>query len=192
VTINTVQTVKDRIKAATKSYGFEACLDKIIPGLVLEFGVARGYTTKELAALLPTRTLYGFDSFLGLPEKWEAMAEAGTFACSIPEDLPKNVELVVGRFQDSLPGWLVQHLGETVSFVHIDCDLYSSTRYVLTQLAPRFVDGTVLAFDELVDYSGWENHEARAFSEFLNDTAFDYECLGASLNKAAVILRRNA
>ena len=47
------------------------------------------------------------------------------------------------------------------SFIHIDCDLYSSTKTVLTLLAPAIRTGTVLVFDEWCGYEGWEQHEAR-------------------------------
>ena len=148
-----------------------------VPGMFLEFGVATGDSIRQIAALNPEREIYGFDGFTGLPEKWGRLLPKGEFACNPPSDLPLNVELVVGLFQDTLPGWLKGHPGD-VSFVHIDCDLYSSTKCILDNLADRFVNGTVLAFDEIVGLPDCLTHEARAFAEFLNEYGFSYECIG--------------
>jgi hypothetical protein len=48
--------------------------------------------------------------------------------------------------------------------LHIDCDLYSSTRTVLEQLSSRIVAGTVIVLDEF-----WivQEQEKRAFDEWL-------------------------
>ena len=62
-----------------------------------------------------------------------------------------------------------------VSFLHIDCDLYSSTKTVLTQLSPAIRAGTVVVFDEYCGYDGWEDHEARAWSEFCSECAVSFE-----------------
>ena len=62
-----------------------------------------------------------------------------------------------------------------VSFLHIDCDLYSSTKTVLTLLAPAIHIGTVIVFDEYCGYTGWEQHEARAWAEFCSEFAVRFE-----------------
>jgi hypothetical protein len=50
-------------------------------GLFLEFGVATGNTVREIAAHVPAGvTVYGFDSFSGLPGDWTGHLEiAGAF-----------------------------------------------------------------------------------------------------------------
>jgi hypothetical protein len=53
-----------------------------------------------------------------------------------------------------------------VSFLHIDCDLYSSTACIFRLLAPRIVPGTVIVFDEFLNYPGWRLHEFKAWEEF--------------------------
>jgi hypothetical protein len=75
-------------------------------GLVMEFGVATGASVWLIADEVWPRKVYGFDSFLGLPEDWVCpdgtVAHArGAFACDVPTYLPRNVELVVGLFQDN-------------------------------------------------------------------------------------------
>ncbi len=161
---------------------------QFIDGYFLEFGVATGGSIREVARLQPGRTIYGFDSFLGLPESWVAGAPAGLFACSPPTDLPANVILVQGLFQDTLPKWLDVH-PRAIAFVHIDCDLYSSAKCVLDNIGPRCCPGTVLVFDEINNYETYEQHEAKAFAEFLNDMKFDYKCYGRyGIDKAGFVL----
>lgn len=153
--------------------------DANLPGLFLEFGVWNGTTASWIANLRPDKTLYAFDSFLGLPEAWNHENPKGAFDTGgkVPSGLPANVEIVQGWFDETLPGFVEEHPGE-VAFVHIDCDLYSSAKTVLNALRERIVPGTVLNFNEFWDYPGQENGEARAFAEFLNETGRVAECLG--------------
>ena len=54
-----------------------------------------------------------------------------------------------------------------IAFLHIDCDIYSSTKEVFEILGDRIVSGTIIVFDEFYNYPGSENHEFKAFHEFL-------------------------
>lgn len=159
-------------------------------GLVMEFGVGGGESIRRLAALAgPNRVVHGFDSFLGLPEDWPGRhEERGHYATAgRPPDAPANVRFHVGLFDDTLPGFLASEPGQA-AFVHIDCDLYSSTATVLEALAPRLRRGTVIVFDEYFNYPGWRNHEFRAFAEFVSrrNIRYDYLCWG--FQQAAVTI----
>jgi Methyltransferase domain len=131
-------------------------------GLILEFGVASGATINHLACSYPLRErrLFGFDSFCGLPEPW-ADYPVGHFACE-PPTVAANVELVVGLFSETLPPFLARHEGPC-ALIHLDADLYSSTRTVLTALDARIVAGTTIALDEYFV----EGSEQRAFNEWI-------------------------
>ena len=131
-------------------------------GLFLEFGVATGRSIRHIADLVGF-PIYGFDSFEGLPEDWRTGFARGKFAMNAPE-VPANVSLVKGWFSDTLPEFLLQH-PEAVSFLHIDCDLYSSTKCVFDLLSDRILSGTVIQFDEYWNYPAWKEHEFRAFEE---------------------------
>jgi len=131
-------------------------------GLFLEFGVATGRTITHLAGLVDT-PIYGFDSFEGLPEDWRTGFDKGAFSGSMPP-VPSNVKLLRGWFSETLPVFLSQHDG-TVSFLHIDCDLYSSTKSVFDLLGERICKGTVIQFDEYWNYPAWKMHEYLAFEE---------------------------
>jgi hypothetical protein len=152
-------------------------------GLVLEFGVFSGETVNRISTVTK-KTVYGFDSFEGLPEDWGRGMNKGFFKCNIPK-VNDNVELVVGWFNETLEGFLQKH-DEKVSFCHVDCDLYSSSKYVLDTLKDRFQSGTILLFDELANYAGYEAHEYKAFIEFLSDlnNEYDIEFLGRRHNES--------
>jgi len=157
-------------------------------GLVLEFGVFSGHSIGLIASARPDQTVYGFDSFEGLPEYWRPGFDTGTFKTEGLPAVPANVTLVPGWFDRSLPAFLDAHPGQPVSFLHIDCDLYSSTQTVLAQLKDRIIAGTVIVFDEYLNYPGWQHHEHKAFSEFIASTGRAYEWIGLvpSYEQAAI------
>jgi hypothetical protein len=144
-------------------------------GLFLEFGVASGTTINHMAGQLAGK-IYGFDGFEGLPEDWRPGFPTGAFA-QTPPAVAGNVELVIGWFNQSLPRFLDTHTGP-VSFLHVDCDLYSSTKTIFDLLGPRIRSGTVIVFDEFFNYPGWRIHEFKAFMEFVGSYGLKYEYFG--------------
>jgi len=163
-------------------------------GLVLEFGVEKGLSINCIARRTP-RPVHGFDSFQGLPQLWAGTREAAG-AFNRGGRLPKvaaNVRLHVGWFDATLPEFLAaQPAGETVAFLHIDCDIYASTRTVFDHLEKRLVPGSVIVFDEYFNYPGWQQHEFRAFQEFVarGNRAYDYIGFSAERGHVAVRLSR--
>lgn len=146
-------------------------------GLILEFGVFFGHSITRIANARPTQPVHGFDSFAGLPEFWRPGFDAGTFAVEALPRVPANVTLHPGWFDRTLPGFLDANSGP-VAFLHVDCDLYSSTQTILAQLGGRLRPGTVIAFDEYLNYPGWQQHEHKAFGEFIASTQRAYEWIG--------------
>jgi hypothetical protein len=150
-----------------------------IAGHILEFGVYRGKTINHISAHWPDQSVWGFDSFQGLPEPWfvndpfQPSHPAGTFDLT-QEGLPAypdNVKLVKGWFDQSIPPWLDNNPGP-IKFLHVDCDLYSSTITVLNLLNHSIVPGTVIVFDEFYpwgnckSYDLWAQGEYRALKEW--------------------------
>ncbi|PPK67238.1 class I SAM-dependent methyltransferase [Actinokineospora auranticolor] len=158
-------------------------------GMALEFGVFSGQSLKAIAADRAGRDVFGFDSFQGLPEDWRTNIPAGAFAVDA-QPVVDGAELVVGWFADTLPDFLADHPGD-VAFLHLDADLYSSTKTVLDHVGPRLRDGSVILFDEYFNYPGWEEHEHRAWREFVTRTGirFDYLCYTSNDEQLAVRLR---
>ena len=169
------------------------------PGHVLEFGVHTGRSTRALAAALPARTIHGFDSFEGLPSDWSrspgSTYRAGHFRVDRLPEVPRNVRLWKGWFADTLPAWLAKHDGD-LAFVHVDCDLYESTRTVLDALDARIRPGTIIVFDELCDwrnrgvYPLWEQGEWRALREWLQrGRVVRVLCRGPDYSGAIAVVR---
>lgn len=137
-----------------------------VPGHILEFGVYNGESTRFMRRALTRSVLerrvsadkriYGFDSFEGLPEKYENAA-VGAFACAPPQIA--GVTLVKGYFETSLTAARAQEIG-AVSFASLDADLYSSTLCALRWLTPMLSTGSLLLFDEFL---GEKESEKRAF-----------------------------
>jgi ABC-type polysaccharide/polyol phosphate transport system ATPase subunit/peptidoglycan/LPS O-acetylase OafA/YrhL len=156
-------------------------------GMALEFGVHTGGTLKVIAAAREGKNVFGFDSFEGLPEDWREGFPAGHFALDEPPEVP-GAELVVGRFEDTLAGFLDEH-PEPVAFVHVDGDLYSSARTVLTLVGPRLAVGTVIVFDEYFGYPGWREHEYRAWQEYVAESGVRFAYEGYTADNEQVVVR---
>lgn len=159
---------------------FKHCLDAVtVDGLFLEFGTYKGNSINILAKYLPQQQFYGFDSFEGLPESWTPGCRTGAF--SLNGKLPavrKNVALIKGFFDKSLPPFVDQYKDQKVAFLHIDCDLYSSTKTILELLKPMLTSGTVICFDEYYNYPEWLEGEYKAFTEFTATNNIEFEYLG--------------
>lgn len=158
-------------------------------GMVLEFGVRFGNTIRQIAGLVgPQQPVHGFDSFEGLPEVWHHEPKGSyTTQGEIPE-VPAHVTLHVGWFDDTLPKFLEAHAGP-VRLVNVDCDIYSSTKTVLDNLAPRMVAGSVLVFDEYIGNAHWREDEYKAFQEAVARYGWTYEYLCFSVYTKQVAVR---
>jgi hypothetical protein len=167
-----------------------------VPGDVMEFGVFAGTSLALLAKALSfdeagrARRLVGFDSFEGLPSSVEDHARWRAGACATNQawhpllpvggrvtpqvtrdlfsacGLPQPI-LEVGPFEHTLPK-VIPSQYPCLAVLHVDCDLYESTRVVLDGVAPALQDGTLVLFDDWFHYKGDPHKgEARAFAEFL-------------------------
>ncbi|MBL8551295.1 MAG: class I SAM-dependent methyltransferase [Hyphomonadaceae bacterium] len=154
-------------------------------GLVCEFGVAGGRSIRHIARE-HGGLVHGFDTFTGLPQDWTGTNEqAGAFAKRKPPRVPHNVVLHEGSFSESIPAFLETYK-EPAAFLHLDADLYESTKTVLTLLRRRIVPGTVLVFDEYHNYPSWREHEYKAFQEFVSENGHNYNYIGFSTLRGEV------
>lgn len=157
-------------------------------GLILEFGVWQGDSINFIADHV-SGIVCGFDSFMGLPEDWASPESKGMF--SRQGKLPavrKNVRLQPGWFEDSLPEFVKIHSGP-ISFIHVDCDLYTSTKTIFKYLGDRIASGTIILFDEYFNYPNWEEHEYKAFQEFVAEQGISYEYIGFNRVEGGVAVR---
>lgn len=157
-----------------------------LPGLVLEFGVEKGASLRTLAEVY-SGDVHGFDSFEGLPHDWSGTFEQrGKFHMQGRKPVvPPNAKLHVGWFDKTLPDFLRETNGNA-ALVHIDCDIYESTKTVFDLLSPRIVPGTVIVFDEYFNYPAWKLHEYKAFKEFIEASGRRYKYIGFSAEKGHV------
>lgn len=162
-----------------------------IDGLWAEFGVYTGKSLRHIASRTKN-TVHGFDSFKGLPEDWNRFHGKGHFAVGsgIPT-VPGNARLHAGWFSETLPKFRKEIGTTTIGFLHVDCDLYSSTMEIFRYLKDNIVRGSVILFDEYYNYPGWMNHEYRAFSEFIESTGLSYEYIGhnSKAEQVAVLIK---
>jgi Flp pilus assembly protein TadD len=174
------RTPKTRFFMSTRSTLVHATGVATLDGLSVELGVRHGVSARWYAEKEPERVLHGFDTFLGLPEKWHTIAE-GTYSThgEVPE-VPSNIVLYPGLFADTLPVFVREHPG-MARYVHVDCDLESSTREALTLLADRIGPGTVILFDEYLMREHWREDEFRAFQTVAGDRGWKYEYIAFSL-----------
>jgi hypothetical protein len=164
-------------------YVFEDLNIKNENSLWLEFGVFSASTINYFSKFT-SNNVYGFDSFEGLPEDWidnnnNIILNKGSF--SLNGNLPvvnTNVVLIKGLFQDTLEDFLHTHNNKKISFVHIDCDIYSSTKFVLEKLYPFLEENCVIVFDELVNVHNDSCNELKALNEFINTYNISYKWIG--------------
>ncbi len=151
-------------------------------GLLLEFGVMEGrsinYLAEQLKKQNDDRIIYGLDSFEGLSEDWAGTqfkeGALSTFG-KVPEVLP-NVQLVKGWVDDTFLPFLekIKKEDRKMAYVHLDMDVYTPTKFVLENILPYLVPGTIIDFDDLVGFPGWKEGEFKAMQECL-DGRFKYE-----------------
>ncbi|NJK39588.1 MAG: class I SAM-dependent methyltransferase [Oscillatoriales cyanobacterium RM2_1_1] len=184
-----LNTCPRAVAVRTPKQLMDLCLTKVsIDGLYLEFGVFKGESLRYIAKNNPDQEVHGFDSFEGLPEAWVHNPQ-GTFTTQgkLPK-VPHNVQLWRGYFENSLPSWCKNH-DDAIAFLHIDCDLRSSTETVLTELANQIKPGTVILFDDYFNFPGWEEDGHAVLTEFLKKQSFSAEYIGYGFKELSIIVR---
>lgn len=151
--------------------------------LLLDLGVWLGWSTR-LTSDASGRRVYGFDTFEGLVEDWQIddqmVIKRGTFALSeplaqrsmrdtgvslhdgLPAALGRKVEFIRGSTYDTLAPFLAERPDAPIRLFHMDLDTYESCLHGLETCKGRFVEGSILVFDEYLV----TNAEMLAFFEF--------------------------
>jgi hypothetical protein len=178
-------------RLVTLDYALSRVVD--LDGMALEFGVYKGETLARIAKARDDKQVFGFDSFQGLPESWLPDHQAGRFGPDDPAGVQAapevpGAELVVGWFDETLPGFLAAHPGP-VALLHVDCDLYSSTKIVLDHVGPRLRPGSVVVFDEYFNYPGWQGHEFLAWQEYVAQHGIKFSYLAYTEDAISVAIR---
>jgi hypothetical protein len=165
--------------------------------LLLDLGVWIGWSTR-LISDASARLVYGFDTFEGLVEDWQiddqAVIKRGTFSLSdpfaqrfirdtgvilhegVPDPLGRKVQFIKGSTYETLAPFLADRPGAPIRLFHMDLDTYESCLHALETCKDRFVEGSILVFDEYLVTNG----ELLAFYEFQSkyDLEFRYRAWG--------------
>lgn len=167
------------------NYVFE---NDLVPkdGIWIEFGTYTGNSINKIATYT-TDTVYGFDSFYGLPDAWVGRVDengkfhwpVGTFTLNGDSNINilQNVKLIKGWFKDTIPGFL-KEINKPISFIHIDSDIYSSAVDIFENCYRHIKDGCIIVFDELLGYPNFHEHEWRAWWEFVEKYNIEFEWIG--------------
>lgn len=158
-------------------------------GKILEFGTNNGgslhYFQKNLSDAF---TLYGFDSFEGIPEKWDSLPKGSMKGHGFPSELwgnqkkikkkislevkrtgiippppQKNIVIDKGLFAHSVPRFLKNGVPNDIRLIHFDADIYMGTRPVLDSICGQLDYKYLILFDEFYSV----NHEFKAWIEFI-------------------------
>lgn len=147
----------------------------------IEFGVAGGHSFRWWVSNSSNKDCryFGFDTFEGLPESWGTFNKSD-MASSIPVIDDERVKFFKGLFQDTVPGFLREYRQTEgkMKIIHLDADLFSSTLYALTSMAPYLRKGDLLIFDEF----NVPNHEFLAFRMFTESYYIKTSLIGAVNN----------
>ena len=157
-----------------------------VEGDIVECGVGGGKSFAILASLIrgerSGRSLWGFDSWGGLPAPVEAdidevsIAKQGVFSEMTPDEVQLRLEqmgfydldrirLVPGELASTLPKAPL----DRIALFHVDVDLYQSYLDALKNLWPKLQSGGIVALDEYHDVR-WPGAK-RAVDEFLVDVS---------------------
>ena len=136
-------------------------------GVIVECGVATGFTLLILCKISRKKKIYAFDSFEGFPQETSSNDQEKLFEVLklqkwnykfmtidlvkknlinnniSKEEVDQNVVFKKGFFPDSFEGF-----NEEISFLHLDVDLYKSYKDCLEFFFTKLKKGGIVTFDE--------------------------------------------
>jgi hypothetical protein len=184
--------LNSQFECLTRAEIWHLYLSFISDGSALEFGVWNGRSINYMADVRPKASFFGFDSFEGLPEAWIRGHPIGHFKTDISNIKWKdNIRLFIGLFSDSIPEYKTSDdFGKKIEGIHIDCDLGSSTETILDELSDRILtEKPLILFDELYNYQGYEDHEFKAFLNWVNQNNVKFNVLARNVNHQQALIQ---
>lgn len=190
------------------TFPYEAKIANLLDGDIAEFGVANGATTMFLSLLCPEKTIYAFDTFEGFSplsdDFFTTSADRGW-----SDDIPKwrdwgsdfnwertikrlesihNVVIKKGIFPNTTKGMG----GKKFSLVHIDVDIYESTKVGLEYFWDKMVPGGMIVLDDF-DCSGVRFPQVQhAVKDFFNEIKPGkpfHECVIQTTNMQGLLIK---
>lgn len=155
---------------------------------VIEFGVYRGRSINFFSSHLPKAKIYGFDSFEGLSTDWSGTGmRAGSMSTAgVMPKVGKNVTLIRGHIETTLPYFLESNPNLSFDLVHLDLDIYTATYFALIQIYDNLKIGSIVIFDQYFGYPGWEKHEFLAWRKLASSHEIKYEYVAYTNAQVAI------
>lgn len=174
--------------AITESLKIKKPSDQNDDFFYLELGVYKGTSANYFSSFV--KTLYVFDSFEGLRENWSGTdLEAGYL--SLNKKLPKlnsNIIPTVGWVENTLEPFLIK-TNPKIAFVHFDMDTYSPTKYALEKIKPYLVKDSIIIFDDMINYIGWQEGEYKALNDVFAKNEFIYKAFDLDGGQCVIQIR---
>jgi len=170
-----IRSRRDMLMLPCEACQIMSAIDAVrkIPGDMAELGVASGASAMMIASRAPGRILHLFDTFEGLPKPTgqdSARFKERQYRYSL-EEVQRYLKTDDIRFHRGLFPHTASDLSDTrFAFVHLDADLYESTKAGLEWFYPRLNKGAILIAHDY-DTSAGVN---RAFEEFFADKPEPY------------------
>jgi len=165
---------------------------KDVPGAFVELGIFKGISFVRFLAYRQMlennshRKFIGFDAFGVFPQATldadrkmlkDFLTSAGDQSISEEQlskvlqnkGVNKNVELVQGDINQTVPSFIDANPSIQFSMIHLDVDLYEPSVTALEYLYPRLSKGGILILD---DYQIWDG-ESKAVDEYFQDTSIE-------------------
>jgi len=132
-----------------------SCVD--VPGHVAEVGVYKGGSSLALCQALPEKIVFSVDTFAGIPED-DAAGEQGhkcgdfgdtsfeAVRAMLDTNLCGNSVLLRGDFRNAMIQTVMAP--HRFAFVHLDADIWQSTKAAVIFFVPRLMDGGGIFFDD--------------------------------------------
>jgi SAM-dependent methyltransferase len=157
----------------------------------LEFGVHTGSTLNIFADIVYkyNRKVVGFDSFLGQNDDWPGYSEKkSNFKFDVKNlKLRNNASIIVGQVEDTLLPFLKKKNPKIV-FAHLDLDHYPSTAFVLKSIKNYLVPGSILLFNMIHNYSGWELGTIKALEDNFQQNEYKFIFFSSKTQAAIKII----
>ena len=172
----TIIQIERKFKDKNRFYALWYLLKQIdennIAGAMAELGVYKGETAKLIHHMAPYRDLFLFDSFTGLPRQIVKEDCDGTirpqtvdFSDTKPQEVLRHIkgnskiQIIEGIFPDTTS--TIPEMD--YALVHIDADLYQSTKDALQYFYPRLSPGGMMIVHDY--HHNWEGVK-KAVDEF--------------------------
>jgi len=182
VILKVEKSFKDKMRFYSLWLQLKRISEHKIEGAIAELGVYKGETAKLIHHMLPERDLYLFDSFSGLPKQIIKEDCDGTvrpqtvkFDNTTPEEVLKYIDGNNKVFvkEGVFPATAVGIDEDAYALVHIDADLYQSTKDALEYFYPKTVKkGAIIIHDYNHNWEGvkkavqeFEDHIPEVFVE---------------------------